>query len=82
MRNYCNHKLCINQYNKKYSQAYHLLKLLFKLLLADMRVIDGVGFDEREVMLLNSPFSFGFWSILVFSLGGFSMYFGKGAMNP
>ena len=49
------HKFCINQYNKKYSQAYHLLKLLFKLLLADMRVIDGVGFDEREVMAVNSP---------------------------
>jgi hypothetical protein len=47
-----------------------------------MRVIDGVGFDEREVMAVNSPFSFGFWLILVFSLGGFSMYFGNGAMNP
>jgi hypothetical protein len=63
-------------------KSYHLLKLLFRLLLADISVMDGVGFDEHELMLLNSPFSFGFWSILVFSFGGFSIYFGKGLRNP
>jgi hypothetical protein len=63
-------------------KSYHLLKLLFRLLLADISVIDGLGFDKNELMLLNSPFSFGFWLILVFSFGGFSMYLGKGLMNP
>jgi hypothetical protein len=56
--------------------------LLWKLLLADIIVIEGDGLDKLVLILLNDYFAFSIGSFLFIYFGGFYIYLGNGAMNP
>lgn len=56
--------------------------MLWKLLLADIIVIEGHGFDKPVLILLNDYFAFSTGSFLLIYFGGFYIYFGNGAINP
>ena len=47
-----------------------------------MRVTDGEGFDKLVLILLNDYLAFSTASFFLSYLGGFSIYLGKGSINP
>ena len=63
--------------------VHRLLKdLLWKLLLATKSVTDGDGLDKLVLILLKDYRAFYTGSFLLSYLGGFSIYLGKGSINP